>query len=199
MNTGWCALSRTRGQALTQSKRVNCSSDFNKERRERISSTEAPDWSVGRVHHSPETIMLKWSSCLSQGLYICKQMCKLQGGDITLRSEPGMGSTFTFFIPVEACKESVEGASPADTPRRPLEALPAVEVTPSDGPLHVLLAEDNRVNQLLLQKQLVKAGCVVAVANDGLEALNYVLKVNSGANSRHPLDLILMGEMGEGL
>lgn len=72
--------------------------------------------------------------------------------------------------------------------------LKGLEPAKMDGPLHVLLAEDNRINQLLLQKQLVKAGCVVAVANDGLEALNYVLKGKAGANPKYPLDLILMGE-----
>jgi CheY-like chemotaxis protein len=37
--------------------------------------------------------------------------------------------------------------------------------------LHVLLVEDNLINQQVLGKQLKKAGCHVSVANHGLEAL----------------------------
>ena len=37
--------------------------------------------------------------------------------------------------------------------------------------MHVLLVEDNVVNQTILAKQLTKAGCIVTIANHGLEAL----------------------------
>jgi len=37
--------------------------------------------------------------------------------------------------------------------------------------MHVLLVEDNVVNQTILAKQLGKAGCTVTIANHGLEAL----------------------------
>ena len=37
--------------------------------------------------------------------------------------------------------------------------------------IHVLLVEDNVVNQTILAKQLKKAGCTVTIANHGLEAL----------------------------
>jgi CheY-like chemotaxis protein len=37
--------------------------------------------------------------------------------------------------------------------------------------MHVLLVEDNVVNQTILAKQLTKAGCTVTIANHGLEAL----------------------------
>ena len=42
--------------------------------------------------------------------------------------------------------------------------------------LHVLLVEDNIINQQVLGKQLKKAGCHVAVANHGLEALESLEK-----------------------
>lgn len=35
------------------------------------------------------------------GLFICKQLVKLQNGRITVKSEPGKGSTFRFFIPYQ--------------------------------------------------------------------------------------------------
>lgn len=50
--------------------------------------------------------------------------------------------------------------------------------------LRVLLVEDNLINQQVLGRQLKKAGCLVEVANHGLEALNY-LKIES-------FDVVLM-------
>lgn len=44
---------------------------------------------------------------------------------------------------------------------------------------HVLLVEDNVVNQHVLGRQLEKAGCVVHIANNGVEALSILATANS--------------------
>jgi signal transduction histidine kinase len=51
------------------------------------------------------------------GLAISKRFCQMMGGDITVESEPGRGSTFTIRLPriVEAPKEGAV-PQPADTP-----------------------------------------------------------------------------------
>lgn len=54
--------------------------------------------------------------------------------------------------------------------------------------LKVLLTEDNLINQQLLKRQLIKAGCTVFVANNGKEALDFIVE------GRSPLDCVLMGE-----
>ncbi|GAB7355521.1 hypothetical protein MBLNU459_g6005t1 [Dothideomycetes sp. NU459] len=67
---------------------------------------------------------------------------------------------------------------------------------PATPPLyHVLLVEDNVVNQRILRKQLVKAGCVVYVANHGLEALEILQTMscwNGNAATGKILDIVLM-------
>ena len=44
---------------------------------------------------------------------------------------------------------------------------------------NVLLVEDNVVNQRVLRKQLEKAGCVVHIANNGVEALSILATANT--------------------
>jgi two-component system, sensor histidine kinase and response regulator len=66
------------------------------------------------------------------------------------------------------------------TPPKPIE----IKVSPT-LPLHILLAEDNVVNQKLAVRLLEKHGHVVVVAHDGKEALNML-----GAD--HSFDLVLM-------
>ena len=77
------------------------------------------------------------------GLAICRQLVERMGGRMSLRSVPGMGSTFAFTVPAPAVGEGAEPAAAA----RPVAAAAA-------SPMHVLLAEDNPTNQYLLNAYL---------------------------------------------
>lgn len=94
------------------------------------------------------------------GLAICKQLAGLMGGSIHAESEFGKGSRFVVNVEFEPCepqKQKVEReAGRATLPR----------------PLHVLVAEDNPVNQLIAQRLLERHGCSVDVVATGLAAIH---------------------------
>jgi CheY-like chemotaxis protein len=105
------------------------------------------------------------------GLAISRKLVELMKGTIGVQSEPGKGSTFWFDLQF----------GQRTTPATP-EAKTTTAPPPTNGngsPLfhttligvHVLLAEDNKINQIVGVKQLKKMGCVVEVANNGTDAV----------------------------
>jgi signal transduction histidine kinase/ligand-binding sensor domain-containing protein/CheY-like chemotaxis protein len=99
------------------------------------------------------------------GLAICKQIANLMGGDVWAQSTPGKGSTFHF---TAMMKPSVDGRlnSGGQT------AVPTVPyLSDPDKRFHILLAEDNPVNQRLARFILTRAGHRVTEAWNGKEAV----------------------------
>ncbi len=111
------------------------------------------------------------------GLAISQRLVSMMGGTLSLRSKPGEGSTFTFTAHLRRVSEPIPAA--AGDVERFRGFLPA-----SDPPLRFLLAEDNPVNQKLVQVLLSRAGHEVVVAHNGEEAVDL--------HSRFTFDLILM-------
>jgi PAS domain S-box-containing protein len=106
------------------------------------------------------------------GLAIAKQLVELMGGQIWLESAAGQGSMFHFTAQFGLpCELGGDGA-PTLTAGPP-SPLTTVDVDhPSTSRLcHILLAEDNPVNQQLVTRMLVNRGHTVEVVNTGAEAL----------------------------
>ena len=108
------------------------------------------------------------------GLAICRSLVELMGGVAGVESRSGAGSEFF----MEADFPTVTMAARALPPERPEVLVPATR------PIHVLLAEDNVVNQKLASTLLTKLGCSFELAGNGLEA--------DAAAARGIFDLVLM-------
>ncbi|KAF2111100.1 aerobic respiration control sensor protein arcB [Lophiotrema nucula] len=131
------------------------------------------------------------------GLFISRQLAERHGGQIGVSSEAGVGSTFGFFIRKTAKAES-GGAQVLTTTvstlttKKHIREARAVDVGHDYSHLHVLIVEDNLVNQRILSNQLKKAGCMVHTADHGIHALNFLATTAFQQPDGTPLSVILM-------
>ena len=114
------------------------------------------------------------------GLAISKRIIELMGGSISAESQLGIGSTFSFSLPLLLPAATTNGIGHKEKS----------EIQREEKPLHgisVLVAEDEQINQLILEDNLLDDGARVVLVNNGREAFERILKDGSDA-----YDVVLM-------
>ena len=108
------------------------------------------------------------------GLSISNRLAQLMDGTIHLKSQPGQGSQFTLELPL------LMPPQPTVTATTLAPIVEQIEIPK----LHILVAEDNAINQTLMLNLLVRHGHTCSIANNGEEAVTMWLEGK--------FDLILM-------
>ncbi len=97
------------------------------------------------------------------GLSIVRRLVEMHGGAITVISEPGMGATFTFTVPVFASPaQQIPLAAPRPSSRRPNQGLPGGAI---------LVVDDDPSVRQLIARHLEQEGWKTVQASNGTDAL----------------------------
>jgi len=100
------------------------------------------------------------------GLAISRRLAELMGGGVTVDSQPGRGSTFTFTVALAAGDASV-----IERRHEPRGKVSKSQLPEPARPLRVLVAEDNETNRALLISILTRMGHAVTAVENGALAV----------------------------
>jgi len=102
------------------------------------------------------------------GLTITKELAGLLGGSISLTSEPGKGCVFSLIIPagVDVESQSLITELERSTSRSERSEMSDIKLSGK-----ILVAENDKINQMVILAMLEKAGLQTTIANDGKEAV----------------------------
>ena len=121
------------------------------------------------------------------GLVISRQLCQMMGGDVTVESEMGKGSTFTVRLPAAVDPSRRTGEETTEV----IADLPVEAVAESGST--VLVIDDDRAVRDLLQRFLRKEGFQVIAASSGEEGLRHARELRPSVIT---LDVVMPGMDG---
>jgi signal transduction histidine kinase/CheY-like chemotaxis protein len=111
------------------------------------------------------------------GLAISRRLCRMMGGDITVASTPGQGSTFTIRLPADARIPARPETQPVPRP-----SFPTPTPEPSGRTSRtVLVIDDDPTVRDLMDRFLVKQGFFVITAASGIEGLRLAREARPAA------------------
>ncbi len=119
-------------------------------------------------HANPE----QTSQSAGLGLAICSRLCQLMAGEITVDSSLGKGSCFSVRLPFAVASKSQ---------KKPVQSSPPQGYEPG---LKILVADDNRVNQRVLELMLARLNLSAQLVGDGDAVLQSLRS--------EPFDLVIM-------
>lgn len=114
------------------------------------------------------------------GLPIVKKLLDLYDSEIQLTSAPEEGASFSFTINLESAQDDVVITQKIEQ----AETSETIQAAHTLQKMHILVVDDNRINQKITQRILEGKGFICSLANDGIEAVELV--------STKTYDLILM-------
>ncbi|WP_016953928.1 ATP-binding protein [Catenovulum agarivorans] len=106
------------------------------------------------------------------GLAICKNLTELMGGQIWADSKENIGSTFYVKLPTSACDDKTVEYAQQDIPAPDLQNC------------RIVVAEDNMINQEIMQFLLLETRAEVILVEDGEQAIEHAIK--------QPTNIVLM-------
>jgi PAS domain S-box-containing protein len=138
---------------------------------------------IFNIFHQTRTSLARRSGGLGIGLSVARSLAELHGGGIVATSEgPGLGSTFTLWLPLES--SVLEEVSEGVREKREVEARPAPSMEPHGSLLvlngsrttllrgrRILLVEDSVDTLNALRRILERRECQVLTARSGIEGL----------------------------
>ena len=105
------------------------------------------------------------------GLAISRQLVERMGGAISVISQPGEGTTFSFDLPLEVRPRE---ASLEQAETSLVDQVSELEPRLRFAGRRVLVVEDNPINRAVAQRLLERTGCQVELASDGADGLAMV-------------------------
>jgi CheY-like chemotaxis protein/HPt (histidine-containing phosphotransfer) domain-containing protein len=122
------------------------------------------------------------------GLDISRRLARFLGGDVSVKSEPGVGSTFTLELPLAKDVKIVSVSDAWLAAARESGRKPAPQAVDLRN-LRILIVDDNPDNQAIIAFLLQEAGAAIDLANDGATGVQAVANAEE-ANT--PYDMVLM-------
>lgn len=150
------------------------------------------------------------------GLFVSRKIVELHHGFITVESQEGLGSTFSFSVPVTKVNEPpsmvtpskdglcTERRSMSPDPPQPkslpvmlaagglLEPSPFQSTDSNNG--HILIVEDNPINTKVLVRQMYNSGFTTTTADNGQVALD-VLLAREHDTTKPRIDVVCVGPL----
>lgn len=144
---------------------------------------EVSDTGIGMTPEQVESLFLPFTQADASttrryggtglGLAISRRFCRMMGGDITVASELGEGSTFTIHLPAEVSNMQLDVVQLEETVTRPETGL----LNPLPNASTVLVIDDDPVARDLVERHLIKEGFHVETAVNGLEGLRLAKEI----------------------